>query len=744
METEKRKRYTGWIDRVVLTRLFIAALVSGTAPSLSQNIIEETLAPVTTLTEISRNLEFIERNFRELDPGQMQSDLNALRRSLDPFLQTETPETETTDPRPWNILDRFNMVEGASNFYHNRKDDARKAFEDLLRRSPGAALDSTIANPDLARFFESIREDMVGFLTVTSTPVQAKINIAGRFLGISPILGAHVPAGDHLLVLSHQGYESREIQVSVEAGKETRIEASLVKASGSCQIMTSPPGITVEIDGNTVGTTEGRLTDHPQLYSEYITQTQTDDLDPESVSVPLLIDYIPVGDHIVRFSANCFKSQTFKIQVELGEFFIPPVVMEPDFGDLTVISHPSGAPVYIENEKKGRTPIHLETSCAGDRMIRIELGSRSEWFDTVTVPSGNSITVQACPRPTLLFLGTACRNPVLSRDADLKIDAWLRQTRAFNRYSPQIEQRFRIRPGVATIIERISDVPDPGQLNWPEFLQTLPATLNDANARLYAIARVEEAENGPASILFLISPGQNHPDVIEFPPGQPPETIPEFIRSLLENPPAIARYWLGLKLVDCRNKLMIVGIDPNGPSASLPVKAGDFLMNLDGKPVSSYEQFREIVEEKTGPDQFQLAVLQGSIQRFFTVYAAFEPLMLPLGDPSEHYNLRLAQIGEMEILPRMQNPAALNRGICLHALGDYGAAITEGYEKCSLDFGPGVSGGTLAFLISLSYSSLGLNDPALAAAKKALDSPYSRAIDPDGPVLNELVKSHLN
>jgi len=141
-------------------------------------------------------------------------------------------------------------------------------------------------------------------------------------------------------------------------------------------------------------------------------------------------------------------------------------------------------------------------------------------------------------------------------------------------------------------------------------------------------------------------------------------------------------------------------------------------------------EYLSLLEDRALNPELTLTVLQGTIQRKYPVTAQFEPVMLPLSEPSIHYNLALARISEFSVIPRLKPAAALNAGICYLALGDPVNALDKGFVDCVLSEKPGISQGTLSYLKALALKGRGLTDQAFQEARIALHLPYSKAVDP--------------
>ena len=98
-----------------------------------------------------------------------------------------------------------------------------------------------------------------GGITIDSSPQGAEIFLDGQAAGTTPLLLEHVPAGDHTLSLSKEGFVDLVFGVvNVKAGEVTRItDISLtpVSTTGTVTIDSVPRGAEIRLDGEYYGAT---------------------------------------------------------------------------------------------------------------------------------------------------------------------------------------------------------------------------------------------------------------------------------------------------------------------------------------------------------------------------------------------------------------------------------------------------------------------------------------------------------
>ena len=97
---------------------------------------------------------------------------------------------------------------------------------------------------------------------VSANVSGARIAVDGRSdpSWVTPFTIPDLPAGTHNVVISMDGYESSQQSVTITAGQTATIQGSLSTATAELDIITSPPGIEVVIDGKSRGPSPVRAT----------------------------------------------------------------------------------------------------------------------------------------------------------------------------------------------------------------------------------------------------------------------------------------------------------------------------------------------------------------------------------------------------------------------------------------------------------------------------------------------------
>jgi formylglycine-generating enzyme required for sulfatase activity/serine/threonine protein kinase len=101
---------------------------------------------------------------------------------------------------------------------------------------------------------------------------------------------------------------------------------------------------------------------------------------------PIKVQELELGTHKVRISKDLYEEHTEDIFIQKNNPRTVHAVLVPKpFGDLKVISNPDGADVFIDEVKKGVTPITLKDLPKGNRKVMIKKEGFDLWQGTVEI-----------------------------------------------------------------------------------------------------------------------------------------------------------------------------------------------------------------------------------------------------------------------------------------------------------------------------------------------------------------------
>ena len=162
--------------------------------------------------------------------------------------------------------------------------------------------------------------------------LDAKVRVDGREVGVaSPSLFVNeVRQGRHTIIVEKLGYLSYTEDVFVEAEQNITIEAPLKRISGRVRVTSTPSGATIYLDGDNTGK-----------------------------KTPAVLDDVDTGGgHEIVIKLDGFQDglrqgvQTKPAQEEAVRFTLERVDVE-----IKLDSEPSGASVYVDGTKIGKTPV---------------------------------------------------------------------------------------------------------------------------------------------------------------------------------------------------------------------------------------------------------------------------------------------------------------------------------------------------------------------------------------------------
>lgn len=207
-------------------------------------------------------------------------------------------------------------------------------------------------------------EEVEGMLLIHSSPQGADVKVGGSFFGKTPLLLPDVSLGNYQLEISKEGYLAKSIDVEVVNRIPMKLDVDLSSDSGSIDITSKPEGAIVFIDGLQRGVT------------------------------PELIDGVPTGGS--KLEVRLTGHTTFKETITLypGQTLKLEANLKSEPGTLTILSEPSEAKVYIDNQLRGRTPYNAERLKPGTYRIRVESEGFSSESKTAEVKATDSTTLE--------------------------------------------------------------------------------------------------------------------------------------------------------------------------------------------------------------------------------------------------------------------------------------------------------------------------------------------------------------
>ncbi len=718
-----RSRAPGRLACLLLLAL-LQALAAGTVSGQEEEDLTEGLASLDL--HLKRGLAF----FQELKFPEAIAELDIV---------VEIYEGGRIQDVGEDVLGKVAMAldhRGRAHFNQGDRERARADFARLLRVKIDYEIDPTIVSPKVIELFKDVRKETVGSLSISTDPPGAEVFLNEDPLGRTPILGRPVIQGNYKIRLVLKGFEEYEEEFIATPRTELKKEIRLTPNRRTLQFITQPAGVNVLVDGALVGTTFGTL--EPDNHS----LARDAGLDPARTSAALLVPGVTPGEHQVTFEKECFEPDLRVIAVSLDlERNTPqvfqPVLLKENLGQIQVISHPSGAEVFVDGRPQGTTPLQQTAICVGDREIRLSKKGEGTWFERVRIRPNVLNTLDARLRPTLLYLGT------------FRLDGWGRlnwsdEDRSLLEGLRALGSVNQVRASDELSAFREALVKEMAQREAAEQVRigrgVPPPRVAEALGRfeadlLMAIFSIEEEGGKGISTLFLYSSEQPEPDRVRI-----DLTRPEEVKSFLarfDTVPDLTRPWVGASFADTLlgEGPVAVRVVKGGPAALAGLLPGDQVLSLENRKVSGA---RDVVPSGgwKEADRVSLGVKREGPVQTVTVTVGATPVLVPENSPDVLYNKALCdyrQISRGGDDPLGRSLALLNLGIAFMHFRSYDKALSEALNGVNLPAGGGISRGTVRYYQGQCYLKKDLVPEARTAFQEAAASVDATLESNDGP-----------
>lgn len=224
------------------------------------------------------------------------------------------------------------------------------------------AFDTVMLEPGVCRTSALTLEPLMGILLLTSTPAGSEVSVKGVSLGSTPLLITSLEPGTHRITVASPGYQTKEIDITLEGRTPLKQDVSLMSDSGTLDVTSDPEGAEVFVNGISRG------------------------------QAPCRIDRIPGGAMTLELKANGFQPQKRDVSLAAGEVQKIEFKLLPLPGTLRIVSIPDGCRVYIDDEFKGETPFDLTNAKPATYRVRVDKAGHEPVARDVTLEKGASVT----------------------------------------------------------------------------------------------------------------------------------------------------------------------------------------------------------------------------------------------------------------------------------------------------------------------------------------------------------------
>lgn len=589
----------------------------------------------------------------------------------------------------------------------------------LLAARPEHTLPAGVS-PRIVKLFDTVKTRTVGQLVLTLTP-PGEIDIDGRryTVGAKPI---DLAAGEHTLKAARPGYRSVSQPFTIVAGQPATLAVAMERVSATLTIATAPAGVEVLIDGVARGATPKG--DGPDL------------------SGPLLIGDLAPGPHRLQLRRDCYGTIDRQITIERPEdVAIEPVRMPPAVAAVNIETSEPGAIIFLDGRERGPAPAELNAVCEGFHAIEVR-SRRGRFIDRRQWRTGDKGTLKASLRPAFALVGaTGVEGPAaveLQRSAERAIT----DARSVLVYTPaegELEAALRE--------ENATDWVGFDHSSLTREARREMGLKLTARLQSQGVAWVAPAQGDPNSlVLSLLASGSGEPDRFMFRPSDQ-ESRAAALAALGSAPLSFLRSSIQTVVVDLAGVpgAAVIRAPAVGAGARAGLAPGDVVVGAGGQPVASVAELNARIALAKANENFALEVRgRDGATRAVTVAVSELPGTIPMRDRTLLYNKVLLEIQDAVRIaktPVAQGAARLNLAIVHMRLQNWDDARLE-FEQIKLPDGPGVSAGTVAYLLGLTYEALGRTADAETAFTRAAAAQESTLSD-EGPLVRSLAQQKL-
>jgi hypothetical protein len=231
----------------------------------------------------------------------------------------------------------------------------------------------------------------VGWVSITSTPSAASVQLDGKDVGVTPVVGRELGAGtSHTVRISMEGYEPYSASITVRAAEQSAVDATLKPVptpeptkeptvvpthppigggKGWIQVSVNVNGASVSFDGSSTGCT---------ITSGYC------DTEVSVTGTP----YRTFTVRMPGYSVYTGQVTGWPVQGETLHLYATLTPLQ-SFASVVISSYPGGAVVYLDGRAWQYTPATFTSVSTGaDHTVQVSMAGYQTYTTTVFVPVG--------------------------------------------------------------------------------------------------------------------------------------------------------------------------------------------------------------------------------------------------------------------------------------------------------------------------------------------------------------------
>ncbi len=705
-----------------------------TAASLIAVVIgsERMLAQGDQLSNVKMLVDQARASFDQLD---YENTVKALDSAIGAIDARPTPEAKRLLPSAYEMRAR-------SLFGLGKQPEARADFVSLLKADPAYQLTGQVS-PRILEVFAEIAKATVTELRLAISPLDAEVLLDGVKV---PAIGARpIAVGDHSLSATRIGYKTLTHVFSAIAGEASVVDAlALERVATVFRFVTAPAGVEVVIDGISHGIT--RPGPPPAEYAEKAARAGVSAAELSSV---LTVTELPIGSHRIEFRKDCYvRAERRQTVDQLDDYVLDPVKLEPAVASLNVTSNQTGTLVLVDGLQRGVAPMTITDICEGPHLVELKSAS-GRYFRRVDVRTGQKIPIEGTLRPAFALV-SASGQAALNTDLRLTIEKQFQSSQSVTLFAPAAEDTAKALGAEKLPPDWLAFDLNKRPLGTAAEVATVMRA--DLSARLsrqfdaqgIASVTVPSPTSRNRLVVTFLAAGSGEPDVLEV--NLDSVEAATLAVGRLDRGLTFFKPSLGLTVVDVADLdgPVVVAVDPNGPGAKSGIQAGDVVIKANSQAVPDTGALTSLLAGRRADEDLTLELKDkaGTAKRA-DVKVFMTPRLIGMNDQSLMINKIL-----VDLRARLQSPGEpindsvmrLNLAVALARVGAWSEARLE-LQRVKLNEGPGVSSGTVQYLLGLAAERMGNVAEAEAAFRSAAAT--TALITEDGLPVKELAEARL-
>jgi hypothetical protein len=629
-----------------------------------------------------------------------------------------------------------------SHFGLNREPAARADFVSLLKVDPGYVLTGQVS-PRIIAVFDQILKTTVTELRLAIMPPDAEVLLDGVRVSASGTLP--IAVGDHTLTASRIGFRPVSRPFTAAAGEATVVDSlALERVSSVLRFVTAPAGVEVLIDGVSHGVT--RPGPPPAEYAERAARAG---VPAANLSAVLTVTEIPIGSHRIEFRKDCFVRTDRKLAVDqLDDFVLDPIRLDPAVATLDVRSNQGGTMVLVDGQQRGVAPITIGDVCEGDHLVELKSAS-GRYFQRVNVRTGQKIPIEGTLRPAFAIV-SASGPAALNTDLRLTIEKQMQAAQSVTLFAPSADEAARALGAEKLPADWLAfDLNKRPLGTAAEVATVMRGDLSSRLSRLFdaqgiASVTVPSPTSRNRLVVTLLAAGSGEPDVLDVNLDSNESVglaVGRLDRGLSFFKPSI-----GLSAVDVADLEgpVVAAVEPNSPAAKAALQTGDVVLRANGQPVADAAALTTLLNGRKADESLALEIRdRAGAPKKAEVRVMMTPRLIGMNDQSLMVNRILVDLRARLLAgadPALESAMRLNLAVALARVGAWSEARQE-LQRVKLAEGPGVSSGTVHYLLGLAAERMGNRAEAESAWRAAAAT--SALLTEDGPPVKELAEQRL-